>query len=413
MFSEIPKPSIIGSGEVSEGSVRPDHQFKSEDLGHDVMIDPFKKMTPRMWTSPSSVLRFPAIRLSKALGLPPCRTGPRDYSCGRQPIRLTTLGVPASFSTGPDITQGLFSRHHSAFSSLACLSQQSPPPGSLSRGLRQGKHTTIRLSNIDPPHSFGKAYGVRWLASGPSGNGSGNRPQRPGKVPLTKKLLTRLTPHENIYTLPNILTFSRLIAAPLVGYFIATSQHTLALSLFFYAGVTDLVDGYIARRYNMQTVVGSVIDPMADKALMTISVIALAMRNAIPWWLASIILLRDVGLGIAAVYYRWISLPPPKTMARYWDFSLPSAEVKPTQISKYNTFLQLLLVGAGVALPVLPTGIVHEWNMDLAFQGFQYLVALTTVWSGASYAYSKDAVKILTQDEVEERLANKKKREQP
>ncbi|KKY25470.1 putative phosphatidyl synthase [Phaeomoniella chlamydospora] len=235
----------------------------------------------------------------------------------------------------------------------------------------------------------------------------------PGKVPLTKKLLTRLTPHENIYTLPNILTFSRLIAAPLVGYFIATSQHTLALSLFFYAGVTDLVDGYIARRYNMQTVVGSVIDPMADKALMTISVIALAMRNAIPWWLASIILLRDVGLGIAAVYYRWISLPPPKTMARYWDFSLPSAEVKPTQISKYNTFLQLLLVGAGVALPVLPTGIVHEWNMDLAFQGFQYLVALTTVWSGASYAYSKDAVKILTQDEVEERLANKKKREQP
>lgn len=51
-------------------------------------------------------------------------------------------------------------------------------------------------------------------------------------------------------------------------------------------------------------------------------------------WLAVIILGRDVGLGIAALYYRWISLPPPKTMGRYWDFSLPSAEVRPTTISK-------------------------------------------------------------------------------
>jgi cardiolipin synthase (CMP-forming) len=51
-------------------------------------------------------------------------------------------------------------------------------------------------------------------------------------------------------------------------------------------------------------------------------------------WLASIILGRDVGLGIAAIYYRYISLPPPKTFSRYWDFSLPSAEVHPTTISK-------------------------------------------------------------------------------
>lgn len=51
-------------------------------------------------------------------------------------------------------------------------------------------------------------------------------------------------------------------------------------------------------------------------------------------WLAVIILGRDVGLAISAIYFRWISLPPPKTMARYWDFSLPSAEVHPTTISK-------------------------------------------------------------------------------
>jgi cardiolipin synthase len=70
-------------------------------------------------------------------------------------------------------------------------------------------------------------------------------------------------------------------------------------------------------------------------------------------WLAAIILGRDVGLGIAAIYYRWISLPPPKTFARYWDFSLPSAEVRPTTISKYNTALQLGLLGLTTVAPVV------------------------------------------------------------
>ena len=69
------------------------------------------------------------------------------------------------------------------------------------------------------------------------------------------------------------------------------------------------------------------------------------------------ILGRDVGLGISALYYRYISLPPPKTFRRYWDFSLPSAEVKPTTVSKYNTALQLTLVGLTAAAPVLPVDI--------------------------------------------------------
>ena len=66
-----------------------------------------------------------------------------------------------------------------------------------------------------------------------------------------------------------------------------------------------------------------------------------------------IILGRDVGLAISAIYYRWISLPPPKTFMRYWDFSLPSAEVRPTTISKYNTFLQLGLMGATMINPLV------------------------------------------------------------
>lgn len=70
-------------------------------------------------------------------------------------------------------------------------------------------------------------------------------------------------------------------------------------------------------------------------------------------WLAGIILGRDIGLAITAIYYRWISLPHPKTFSRYWDFSLPSAEVHPTTISKYNTALQLGLIGATTALPLV------------------------------------------------------------
>ncbi|PYI10796.1 phosphatidyl synthase [Aspergillus sclerotiicarbonarius CBS 121057] len=211
--------------------------------------------------------------------------------------------------------------------------------------------------------------------------------------------------HENIYTVPNILTFTRLLAAPLVGYFLVHDHHVAALGLFAYAGITDLVDGWIARRYNLQTVVGTIIDPMADKLLMTIGVACLAVNGSIPVWLAVIILGRDVGLAISAIYYRWISLPPPKTMARYWDFSLPSAEVKPTTVSKINTALQLLLVGSAIALPVLPETVIQAWHLQEAMTAFQYLVAATTLWSGFSYVFSKDAVKILTKEEVQKRIA--------
>lgn len=139
-----------------------------------------------------------------------------------------------------------------------------------------------------------------------------------------------------------------------MGYLILHDSHTWALGLLAYSAVTDVLDGWIARRWDKKTVVGTVIDPMADKALMAILTVTLAIKGALPLWLATIILGRDAGLGVAAIYYRWISLPPPKTFSRYWDFSLPSAEVHPTTISKYNTFLQLALIGLTTAAPVAP-----------------------------------------------------------
>lgn len=87
---------------------------------------------------------------------------------------------------------------------------------------------------------------------------------------------------ENIYTVPNLLTASRLIAAPFIGYCILHEQHAWALGLFAYAGITDLLDGWIARKWNLGTVVGTVIDPMADKMLMTVLTVALAMKGGLP-----------------------------------------------------------------------------------------------------------------------------------
>ncbi|EGE00479.1 phosphatidyl synthase, partial [Trichophyton tonsurans CBS 112818] len=235
------------------------------------------------------------------------------------------------------------------------------------------------------PYSF---VPRRWVhhPTAASGQNTGNEKEKPS---------TKAVVHENIYTIPNILTASRLVAAPVIGYSILTGSHTLALSLFAYAAITDLVDGYIARRWNQQTVVGTVIDPMADKFLMTIGVVCLAMKAAIPMWLAGLILARDVGLGFAAIYYRWISLPPPKTMKRYWDFSLPSAEVKPTEVSKVNTALQLALLGSAMAMPVLPEAMMTAWYLQEGMVGLQYLVAFTTSWSGLQYIFNKDVVRIL------------------
>lgn len=215
--------------------------------------------------------------------------------------------------------------------------------------------TITRISPLYRPLTAARYFSLtRWRSSSPPPTSPG-KPQPPRKVSPLKKVTSALTtPHENIYTIPNFLTLTRLIAAPFIGYCIVNNHHTLALSLFTYAGISDLLDGWIARKWNLGTVVGTIIDPLADKTLMTVLTVALATQGSLPVWLAVIILGRDVGLAIAAIYYRWISLPPPKTMSRYWDFSLPSAEVRPTTISKWNTALQLGLMGGMMVAPVVP-----------------------------------------------------------
>ncbi|KAI0074517.1 hypothetical protein K474DRAFT_1601357 [Panus rudis PR-1116 ss-1] len=196
---------------------------------------------------------------------------------------------------------------------------------------------------------------------------------------------------ENIYTIPNLLTVSRIVACPILGWSIVHDDFVTATALLAYAGLTDLVDGFLARRYKMQSVLGTILDPAADKTLMTTLTITLAMKGLLPVPLAVIILGRDVLLSLSAFYIRYTSLPPPKTFSRYWDFSIPSAEVHPTMISKVNTALQLLLMGVTTISPLLPA------DIGPALELLQWVVGATTIWSGASYIWTKDAVKIISQ----------------
>jgi cardiolipin synthase len=118
--------------------------------------------------------------------------------------------------------------------------------------------------------------------------------------------LKQLTPHENIYTVPNILTATRLIAAPIIGYLVLHDYHAWAVGLFAYAGITDLVDGWIARKWKLQTVVGTVIDPMADKTLMTILTVCLAVKGSLPGisTLADKSIYFHVTLAIPAIFFQ-------------------------------------------------------------------------------------------------------------
>ncbi|KAJ2995085.1 hypothetical protein NUW54_g7450 [Trametes sanguinea] len=194
------------------------------------------------------------------------------------------------------------------------------------------------------------------------------------------------TIRENIYTIPNLLTLSRIAACPVLGWSIVNNDFYLATGILVYAGLTDLVDGFLARRFNMRSVLGTILDPAADKMLMTTLTVTLAMKDLLPVPLAVIILGRDVLLSLAAFYIRYTTLPPPvgaisipellsrdrfaqKTFTRYWDFSIPSAEVHPTGISKVNTALQLLLMGTTTIGPILP------FDIAVSLHALQYVYA--------------------------------------
>jgi len=178
--------------------------------------------------------------------------------------------------------------------------------------------------------------------------------------------------HERILTVPNVLSLGRVLASPVVGYLIMAEQHRAALGLFVAVGVTDFLDGWIARRWNQRSVLGTALDPFADKLLMTIVTVTVGATGLLPLPLAALIIARDVALLAGGFVLRYLSLPPPRTWARYWDVKLPTAEVRPSTVSKVNTALQLVLMGATLAAPVG------------GFLGHPALVALQWTVAGAA-----------------------------
>lgn len=214
--------------------------------------------------------------------------------------------------------------------------------------------------------------------------------------PIQKAVQKRLH-FENIYTIPNMMTVSRILCTPFIGHYIVSGQPVYAMSVFVFSCITDFIDGYIARRFNMKTVIGSIIDPMADKFLMTICTLALSYTSTMPTYLGILIIGRDLMLAVMAVYYRYISLSPPKTFKRYFDITSPTVSVHPNMISKINTGLQMLYIGS----LILNLGMGYfidlpsEAKTILFLQGLEYLVATTTFISGCTYLFSKKAIKFI------------------
>ncbi|XP_071438105.1 cardiolipin synthase (CMP-forming) isoform X1 [Pithys albifrons albifrons] len=197
--------------------------------------------------------------------------------------------------------------------------------------------------------------------------------------------------YENPWTIPNILSMARMGLAPVLGYLIVEENFDVALGVFVLAGVTDLLDGFIARNWaNQKSALGSALDPLADKILISVLYVSLTCANLIPVSLTSMIILRDVALIAAVFYVRYKTLSPPRTLSRYFNPCYATAQLKPTFISKMNTAVQLLLVAASLAAPVF------NYVDSIYLQTLWCITAFTTVTSAYSYYhYGRKTVQVL------------------
>ncbi len=165
--------------------------------------------------------------------------------------------------------------------------------------------------------------------------------------------------------IPNILTVLRILVTPLFVIFLIRNQHGYALLVFVFAGVSDGLDGLIARWLNQRSDLGAVLDPIADKLLLTAAYITLGILKDIPGWLAVLVISRDVLIvtGIAVLTFADIHF-----------------DIRPSLVSKWTTVFQILLIGVSL--------------LEFDFSGAQTLQAVLgwvtagmTVLSGLHYTY--------------------------
>lgn len=165
--------------------------------------------------------------------------------------------------------------------------------------------------------------------------------------------------------LPNLITLGRLIAVPVILLLILRQRLDLAFMVFVFAGVSDALDGWLARSWQAHTRLGAILDPLADKALMATVYGALAFIGILPMWLAILVVARDGSIMAGVVTMRLLRRP---------------LTIRPLAISKLNTLLQILL--AGLALGLAGFGLAAPTLMA----GLLLLVACVTIASGVAYA---------------------------
>ncbi|MEP1858185.1 MAG: CDP-alcohol phosphatidyltransferase family protein [Kangiellaceae bacterium] len=164
--------------------------------------------------------------------------------------------------------------------------------------------------------------------------------------------------------LPNVITSLRLLLLVPLAFYLTVQDYRLSLLIFFVAGVSDALDGFLAKRYNWVSRFGSILDPIADKALLVLTMALLTVNQKISLILFVLVALRDIYIVLGAyIFYKKIG-----------PFNM-----QPSLISKLNTFVQILLV---VAILV---SLGYRALPELAIQVFTYSVYFTVIASAINY----------------------------
>jgi cardiolipin synthase (CMP-forming) len=134
--------------------------------------------------------------------------------------------------------------------------------------------------------------------------------------------------------LPNLITLGRVILVPLVFWLLVTGQTQAAFFAFIVAGISDGVDGYLAKTYGWTTELGAYLDPLADKLLIVCIFLALGVGGDLPLWLVIAVVSRDI-LIVIAIILSWLLGNP--------------VRIRPLAVSKANTVAQIVLAGTVLA----------------------------------------------------------------
>jgi cardiolipin synthase len=164
-------------------------------------------------------------------------------------------------------------------------------------------------------------------------------------------------------TIPNLITMVRILVTPLFIIFLLNNSYSQAMAVFVLAGLSDLADGYIARNFKQKSPLGALLDPLADKLLITASYLALGYFDKIPAWLSVVVISRDVVILGGIITLKLFGV----------EF-----RIDPAQISKWATAAQIFTVFLAILRELAP--LPH-----LILQASCWLTACLTVASGMVY----------------------------